>query len=79
MTAKTKRRTAAELIGFHLGWDMRDVSEGRYQSTRYAAPAIYVCGDDYYCAPSGSQVPPKGWNWEPVGTYYARTVFRAAP
>jgi len=71
------RKTAPELIAFHLGWDMPDVSDGRYQSTRYTAPGVYVCGEDYFCAPSGSQRPPKGWAWEVVGTYYGRDVFRA--
>lgn len=33
------RRTAPEIIGFHFGWDMRDVSETRYQPTRYTNPA----------------------------------------
>lgn len=73
------RRHANEIIGFHLGWDLREVSEGRYQPTRYSSPSIYVCGEDYYCAPSGSQKPPKGFEWEKVGTYYERDVFRASP
>ena len=51
----TKRRTAAEIIGFHFGWDIRDVSETRYQSTRYTAPAVYVIGDDYYAAPADNR------------------------
>lgn len=45
------RRTAANIIAFHFGWNITDVSEGRYQSTRYASPSIYVLGDDYYAAP----------------------------
>lgn len=72
------RKTAPELIAFHLGWNMPDVSEGRYQPTRYASPSVYVCGNDYYCAPSGSQKTPNGWDWNIVGTYYGRDVYRAA-
>lgn len=73
----TSRKTAPEVIGFLLGWDMRDVSEGRYQPTRYSSPGIYVCADDYYCCPSGSQKPPKGYDWKPFGEAYGRTVYEA--
>lgn len=76
----TKRRTAPEIIGTHLGWDIRDVSEGRYQ--RYTAPNVYVCGNAYFCAPTAGQKPPAGVSenaWELVGTYYGRQVFRALP
>lgn len=75
-----KRRTAPEIIGTHLGWDMREVSEGRYQ--RYSSPSVYVCGSDYYCSPTGSQKPPKGVSeneWLKVGTYYERDVYRVSP
>jgi hypothetical protein len=75
----TKRRTAPEIIGTLLGWDMADVSEGRYQSTRYNAPGVYVCGNDYYCAPSGAQKPPRGWDWKREGEVYGRAVYRAEP
>jgi hypothetical protein len=70
-----KRRTAPEIIGFHLGWDMRDVSEGRYQ--RYSNPAVYVCGSDYYCAPTASQKPNSDFQWDVVGEYYGRKVYIA--
>lgn len=70
-----KRRTAAEIIGFHLGWDMRDVSETRYQPGTYNRAALYTIGDHYFCAPSDGKRP-YGWPWELVGTYYDRPVFR---
>jgi hypothetical protein len=82
MTAtRTKRRTAPELIAFHLGWDMRDVSEARYQPSAFANPAVYVIGNDYMCAPTG-KLPrdpqsPDRWDWKLVGTYYGRNVYRA--
>lgn len=72
-----KKKTAPEIIGFHLGWDMREVSANRYQSTRYAAPAVYVCGSDYYCAPAGTQAPPKGFRWKEAGEHYGRKVYLA--
>lgn len=72
------RYTAPYIIGFHFGSDMRDISEGRYQPTRYTAPAVYVVGNDYYCVPSGSQHPPKGdWEWRPLAAYYGRTIYCA--
>ena len=79
--SKAKRRTAPEIIGMHLGWDMRDVSEGRYQPTRFNSPGVYVCGNDYYCAPSGNQSPPAGddWVWHQDGEWYGRKVYRARP
>lgn len=30
-----------EIIGFHLGWDLREVSEGRYQLYTSPSPAEY--------------------------------------
>jgi hypothetical protein len=73
----TKRRTAPEIIGIHLGWDMAEVSDGRYQQTVYANPAIYVCGDDYWAAPSNNRAPkkPEG-NWREDGEHHGRKVFR---
>ena len=73
----TKRRTAPEIIGTHLCWDMSEVSEGRYQPAAFTQPAIYVCGDDYYAAPSNNRPPkrPAG-PWIEVGMYYGRKVFR---
>lgn len=73
----TKRRTAAEIIAFHFGSDIRDVQECRYQPTRYASPAIYTLDDDYFCSPAAGSTPPaKFGKWEALGTYYGRTVYR---
>ena len=72
-----KKRTAPEVIGFHLGWDMRDVSDCRYQPSRYASPAIYTLGDDYWCCPSGTQKPSADFNWTAEATHYGRTIYRA--
>lgn len=78
-TNKSVRRTAAEIIGFALGWDISDVREGRYQSTRYVSPAVFVCGDDYFCCPTDTQSLPEPdrWGWKPVGQFYGRTVYCA--
>lgn len=75
-----KRRTAAELIAFHLGWDWNDVKECRYQSTRYVSPAIYALGDSYFCAPTERQKLPEPEEfglWEKVGDAYGRPIYRA--
>jgi hypothetical protein len=68
-------KTAPEIIAFHLGWDMADVVDGRYQ--RHASPGVYVCGNDYFCCPTHRQRLPKGFDWIEVGNHYSRAVFRA--
>jgi hypothetical protein len=73
----TKRRTAPEIIAFHFCSDIRDVSDGRYQPTRYTSPGLYVVGADYYCSPSAGQKPPADYNWTKVGEYYGRDVLCA--
>ncbi len=71
------KRTAPEIIGFHLGWDMREVSAGRYQ--KYTSPAVYVCGNDYFACPLDNREPRHvvGKDWEMVGSYYGRLVWRS--
>ena len=78
------RRSAAEIIAFHFCADIADIRDSRYHPTRFASPAIFTVGDNYYCAPSGSQKPPQDrefseprWDWKPIGTYYGRTVYEA--
>ena len=73
----SKRRTGAEIIAFHFGWDMSEVSETRYQSTRFSSPAVYVISDDYYTAPSDNK-PPKyvvGKAWVEIAEWYGRKIF----
>lgn len=77
-TTKSGKR-ANEIIGFHLGWDINDVTDGVYQPTRYSSPRVYVCGDSYYCCPNGSKKPPAGFNWKLDGTHYGRDVYMAEP
>lgn len=74
----TKRRTAAEIIAFHFGSDIRDIQDARYQPSRYPV-AIYTVGDDYYCAPNANQkLPaPAEFNWQKIGEHYGRTVYRS--
>ena len=75
------KRTAPNVIGTYLGWDMRDVSDCRYQPTRYTTPAVYAIplkGDiEYVCCPSGTQKPAKGFVWHPIGEIYGRTIYGA--
>lgn len=75
-----KRRTAAECIAFHLGWDFAEMADCRYQPSRYRI-AVYVVGDDYVCCPAVGQKPPapNEFAWRKVGESYGRAVFRASP
>lgn len=68
---------ANEVIAFHLGWNITDVTEGKYQ--RYSSPSVYVCGNDYYCCPTEKQKLPKDFDWKKVGEHYGRAVYRAEP
>jgi hypothetical protein len=72
----TKRRAAPEIIAVHFSCDIRDVTDGRYQSTRYASPAIYTFGTDYYAAPANNK-PPQNMpgDWREIGEHYGRKVF----
>jgi hypothetical protein len=76
------RRTAAEIIAYQLGgWNITDVQEYRYQPTRYASPAVYAIGNDYYAAPSSNAKPRYdfGLPWVLVGEFYGRKVYRSGP
>lgn len=69
-------KQAPEIIAFHLGWDVADVSEGRYQ--RYTNPSVYVCGEAYYCAPTAKQKLPADVcdEWVEDGTQYGRKIYK---
>ena len=78
MSAPIKRHSAAGCIAWFYCSDIKDISDCRYQSTRYPIP-VYTLGDDYVCCPRAGGKPPEGFNWEPQGkTYNDRTVYRAA-
>jgi hypothetical protein len=68
---------ANEIIAFHFGWDIKDVSDGRYQPSRFSNPSIYVVGEDYYCAPTAKQKLPKDFKWTEIAEWYDRKVYRA--
>lgn len=77
-TSAEKRRSAPWMIAFYLGWDIKEISEARYQPTRYHAPSVYSGGDSYFCCPSGSQQPPKDLGpWTKVFSEYGRDVYKA--
>lgn len=42
-------KTAAHKIADHLGWDIADVREHRYQHAAFSAP-VFAMGGDYYSA-----------------------------
>lgn len=73
-------KRANEIIAFHLGWDIKEVSDGRYQ--RYSSPNIYVCGGSYFASPTKGQKLPSTVSdneWKLVGEYYGREVWRVDP
>lgn len=72
------RRTAAEIIAFRLGWDIADVRDGRYHYGRTGPVAVYVCCNEYYCAPRDDQKLPAGWDWKPEGDWLGRKVYCAS-
>ena len=69
-------KRADEIIAFHLGWDVADMRECRYQPSKYKV-AVYACGDSYYCAPSEHNAMPDGFAWRIDGEHYGRTVYVA--
>ena len=77
--ATNRRVTAAERIAFLTSTDFAEMKECRYQSTRYASPAVYVLGNDYYCSPTNymRKFPDVGYRWELIGTAYGHGVYCA--
>lgn len=72
-----RRITAAEVIATHIGYDLAEMSEYRYQPTRYPNPAVYAIGDTYYCAPAAGGRLHLDWNWKATATVLGRTVYEA--
>ncbi len=55
-------KRANEVIAETLGWDIKDVSECRYQ--KYSSPAVYSIGDRYFAAhPSKPKHVDVGGEW----------------
>jgi hypothetical protein len=71
-------RSSAEIIAFHMGWDITEVRDARYQSTRLVAMAVYPIGDDLWmCCPAKGKKPlySKEFPWKPLTEYYGRTIY----
>jgi hypothetical protein len=60
------------------GWDIADVSECRYQPSRYKI-AVYAMFDGYVCCPRMGASPPAGFQWVADGEAYGRTIYYARP
>lgn len=78
---KTQNRSAAEIIAFHLGWDISEVRDARYQPTHYVAMAVYPIGDEtWMCCPGKGKKPLYGseWPWKPLAEYYGRTIYHCS-
>jgi len=52
---------ANEILAATLGWDVREVSEYRYQ--RYTAPNVYSIGDRYFAVHSSKPKHQVGQEW----------------
>lgn len=75
---KNQKRSGAEIIAFHLGWDISEIRDNRYQPTHYVSMAVYSVGDDLWmCCPPAGQKPRYGdqWPWKPLAEYYGRTIY----
>jgi hypothetical protein len=86
MNMKTIRRSAPEIIAFHLGWDINDVKDTQYCPTQLAAPRVYSIdlrhdGIEYayLAAPSNNKMKPNYANleWVKIGEEYGRFIFGA--
>lgn len=58
-----RRMSARERVANHLGFDIAEMNNYRYQSTRTAFP-VYAVGDAYYCALPVGKKPGTGWRKE---------------
>jgi hypothetical protein len=64
------------VLAEHFGCDYADLSDARYQSSRFVKVPVYVGGNDYWCVTRGGELPPTapdaganagspmGWAWE---------------
>jgi hypothetical protein len=68
-----RRVSDAERIAFLIGFDLAEMSEYRYQSTRYRV-AVYAIGERYFCVPRGRKLPDVGGAWRVHGEAYGQTV-----
>ena len=74
---KKQARSAAEIIAFHLGWDINEVKEYRYQSTMRPGMAIYAFDEDYMCCPAANKKPmyTEEFPWKPLAEWHGRTIY----
>lgn len=61
--AKPKTKSSAEIVADAIGWDIADVENLRYQSTRTTTP-VWALDDECFTVTRGKQKPStshKGW------------------
>lgn len=51
-------KNAKIALANHLGWDVADLKDCEYQRSQFTK-AVYVIGNDYYCAVKNGQPLPK--------------------
>lgn len=71
------RRTAANIIAFHFCQCQREMSDHRYQPTRYSSPAVYDYAGMYLVAPSDNRMPKYdfGGAWYLLAEHYGRKIW----
>lgn len=77
------RITAAERIAEVIGYDLAEMADYRYQSTRHRS-AVYTIGDFYYCSPAKAlkvkddltNLPHVGVVWRECGAFKGVKVYR---
>lgn len=66
----SKRTSGAEVIAATFGVDLAEMSECRYQPTRFTSPAVYTFGNDYYAAHKTKPRHKVGGEWTPVADQF---------
>ncbi len=75
-------KTSKEALANHLGWDIADLKDARYQSTQYNSP-VYSISNDYFCATPEGKAPAKPmrkgvdpFNWVEVPSFVNQYGFK---
>jgi hypothetical protein len=79
-----RRLNRAAVVAEYIGADLRDVSDYRYQPSRFVKVPIWAIGSTYLCVARPGDVPPAGYPWEaaspdtwPLPRYPGVTLYTA--
>lgn len=72
-----KKHTGANVIAMEWGWDVNDLKDYRYQSTKTSVP-VYAVDNAYYCATKEGEKPATHsgieWDWKNTGSSFGHCV-----